>query len=199
MGSKSVKIKRNARETGPLQGSSRTRVRFAAIMVKKRLTNQSHRLGTICCPPTESVGDMIQVIMGNEPPQYWDALVKTVSGSLGLKIGPGVLVVVGWVIAIGLAATAAAVWALQANPWLALAAAILILTVAAYFAERAFRYAEKNPIPALMGGAELLKVIEHQIGAKDKSIVSPDTTVQAGLPAGSVMDQPATEEGGSKK
>lgn len=109
-------------------------------------------------------------------------IAKTVGGSLGVKVGPGVLLVVGWVMAIGLAAAATAAWALQSNPWLAFGAAFLILAVAFYFSERAFRYAEKHPIPALMGGAELLKVIEHQIGAKDSSIVQTDgATPQIGV------------------
>jgi hypothetical protein len=103
-------------------------------------------------------------------PNWPEILSNVVGGNFGVKVGPGVLVVVGWVAAAGLIATGAAVWALQSQPWAALCAAVLVLLVCAYFCERAFRYAEKHPIPALMGGAELLKVIEHQMAASDKAL-----------------------------
>ena len=113
--------------------------------------------------------------------EYWsDSIVKIVGSSLGIKVGPGVLLVVGWVAVAAFVATGVAVWALHESPGLAIAVAVLIIVAAFYVIERSFRYAEKHPIPALMGGAELLKVIEQQIGAKDKSIIS-EGVAQSGV------------------
>jgi hypothetical protein len=49
-----------------------------------------------------------------------------------------------------------------------------------YANERAFRFAHKHPIPALMGGSHLLQFFRDQMSAKDKAIVSEEPPVIAG-------------------
>jgi hypothetical protein len=106
----------------------------------------------------------------------WSAILPHVmGGDFGVKMGPGVLTIVGRVAMAAFGACALTGWALRANPYLAGAAILLIIGLALYVCERCIRYAEKHPIPALMGGAELLKVIEHQMAARDKAIVGDDS------------------------
>ena len=63
-----------------------------------------------------------------------------------------------------------ALWALQSNPGLAVAAAVLILLAAIYFSERAFRYAQRDPLSALLGGAQYLKAIADELGLERSSV-----------------------------
>jgi hypothetical protein len=48
---------------------------------------------------------------------------------------------------------------------------VLGLLFLGYVVERAFRYAEKNPLPALLGGAELLELFRDQRAAKNEALV----------------------------
>lgn len=91
--------------------------------------------------------------------------------ALGIKVGPGVLGIVTPVNIVGLIAIAVFSYSLSAHPVYALCAAGLVIAYLVYANERAFRYAEKNPIPALLGGSELLQLFRDQASAKDKSIV----------------------------
>lgn len=92
------------------------------------------------------------------------------AGARGFKFGPGVLATIVPINLVGLPALALIVWSLRAEPALAIAAMIAGLLFLAYVTERAFRYAEKNPIPALLGGAQLLDLL-RDVSAKDKSII----------------------------
>jgi hypothetical protein len=67
-------------------------------------------------------------------------------------------------------ALALIVWSLRGEAILATGALGLGLAFLAYVTERAFRYAEKNPIPALLGGAQLLELLKDS-SAKDKTII----------------------------
>jgi hypothetical protein len=72
--------------------------------------------------------------------------------------------------------------ALRDRPELALVALILILLCVVYVNERAYRYAQNDPVSALLGGTELMQVIREQMSAKDKSIVAdaPPTIASGG-------------------
>ncbi len=70
-------------------------------------------------------------------------------GVAGVKLGPGVLRTIVPIIAVGLVALAGVVYALASNVWAGLIAFIIGIIFLGYAVERAFRYAEKNPIPAL--------------------------------------------------
>jgi hypothetical protein len=99
-------------------------------------------------------------------------------GVLGVKLGPGVLATIIPINTIGLVALAALVWALAANPTIALIALLAGLAFLVYANERAFRYAQANPIPALLGGGELVQLFRDQMSAKDKAIVSDQEPVE---------------------
>jgi hypothetical protein len=75
------------------------------------------------------------------------------------------------------------------------AAAVLILLAAIYFSERAFRYAQRDPLSALLGGAQYLKAIEHQWAASDKSIVVESETPQIGGPKKAVGRRRKADDG----
>jgi len=115
-----------------------------------------------------------------DSPGWADLIPKALKGEFGIKFGPGVLPIIGGVAAIAAAAACGSAWALRENPVAAVVTAILILALAIYFVERATRYAEKNPLPALMSGAQLLKVYEHQMGAANKAIVEESAEPQLG-------------------
>jgi len=72
---------------------------------------------------------------------------------------------------VGLIAVAALVYALSSNPLYALIGSVIGFAFLIYANERAFRYAIRNPIPALLSGGEILQLIRDQTGARDKSIV----------------------------
>lgn len=66
MGSKSVKIKRKAPQTGRAAAGTRTCDPFAAIMVKEWLTNRVRPVGTV----------------------YWESVPNRVRIALGIRAGP---------------------------------------------------------------------------------------------------------------
>jgi membrane protein implicated in regulation of membrane protease activity len=68
---------------------------------------------------------------------------------------PSVLRTIIPIVGVGIVATAVATYALAANPPIALGAFAIGLLFLAYVVERSFRYAENNPLPALLGGGEL--------------------------------------------
>jgi len=108
--------------------------------------------------------------------EWWEQRLQNALGAImrgmsGLKLGPGVLRSIIPIVSVGIVAVAAVGYALSNNPYVALAAFFLGLLFLAYVVERSFRYAEKNPLPALLGGAELLQFFRDQRGASDKSIV----------------------------
>lgn len=107
----------------------------------------------------------------------WAQLATIFRSTTGIKLGPGVLSTIGMVAVVAFLALAVIAWALSGVPWLAVIALFLVGGIAVYAIERAFRYAERNPLTALMGGGELLKLIEHQLAAKDKTLVGDETPV----------------------
>src|SRR5262249_3193439 len=88
-----------------------------------------------------------------------------------VKLGPGVLGTIVPIITVGLIAIAALVFALSSNPLYALLGLAIVIAFHVYAAEPTFRYAEKNPIPAVLSGGEILQLIRDQTAARDKSIV----------------------------
>ena len=129
--------------------------------------------------------------MGTDQHTSW--LERTVAAAMrgafqGFKFGPGVLATVVPVILMGLPVLGAVVWALKGEPYLALAALVFGLLFLAYVFERSFRYAEKNPIPALLGGGELFQLLRDQSSAKDMSIINDDLPVE-GAGSGILIEQ----------
>jgi hypothetical protein len=118
--------------------------------------------------------------MGLDSQNLSDLIPKALKGEFGIRFGPGVLPIVGTVAAVGAVMAGFAAWALHEYPYAAVTTAIVILLLAVYFVERATRYSERNPLPALMSGAQLLKVYEHQMGAANKAIVSESDIPQVG-------------------
>lgn len=90
----------------------------------------------------------------------------------GMRVGPGVLRTITPQNMVGLVVILGIVFLLRSNDLLAGGIAVLVLGYMVYSSERAFRYAEKHPLPALLGGTELFQLVRDQLGAKDKSIIS---------------------------
>ena len=116
-------------------------------------------------------------------------------GISGVKLGPGVLRTIVPIISVGLIALAGVVYALASNVWAALFSFIVGIGFLAYAVERAFRYAENNPIPALFGGAELLQLFRDQMAAKDKTImVESDPVIGSSVPVSGAVGIKAVEK-----
>jgi hypothetical protein len=96
---------------------------------------------------------------------------------LGIKFGPGVLGTIVPINTVGVIALSAITWALSGHPYLAVAADAGVLIFLVYVNERAFRYAEKDPVTALLGGSELFQLLKDQ-SAKDKSIIFDSPPVE---------------------
>lgn len=111
-----------------------------------------------------------------------EALAAVTRGMAAAKLGPGVLGTIVPINTVGLVALAALVYALSANPLYALIGLALGLAFLAYANERAFRYAEKNPVPALLSGTELLQLYREQRSAGDKSIISDLSPIAGASP-----------------
>jgi hypothetical protein len=99
------------------------------------------------------------------------AFAAITRGMAGVKLGPGVLGTIVPINTIGLVAIAAIAYALSANPLYALIGLGLGLAFLAYANDRAFRYAEKNPIPALFSGGEIIQLFREQHAARDQTVV----------------------------
>src|SRR4051812_15157964 len=84
------------------------------------------------------------------------------AGFRGFRMGPGTvgnlaIVAVGTVIACAIVG-----WALSREPLVAFFAIAAILVFGVYFAERCFRFAERHPAEALMGGSEYFHYLRDQ-------------------------------------
>jgi hypothetical protein len=121
-----------------------------------------------------------------------DAFAAITRGMAAAKLGPGVLGTIVPINTVGLVALAALVYALAANPLFALIGLALGLAFLTYANERAFRYAEQNPIPALLGGTELLQLFRDQMASRDKSLIVDQDRPVIG---GSVDSVPRKDDG----
>jgi hypothetical protein len=63
------------------------------------------------------------------------------------------------------------VYALSSNPLYSLLALAIGIAFLVYANERAFRYAIKYPLPALLSGGEIFQLIRDQTAAKDPTII----------------------------
>jgi hypothetical protein len=100
-------------------------------------------------------------------------------GFRGFRLGPGTVGNIATVAAVTVGSCAIVGWALSHEPLLAFGAVVVILAYGVYFAERGFRFAEKHPAEALMGGSEYFQYLRDQT-AKDSSIVINAPAVNAG-------------------
>jgi len=101
------------------------------------------------------------------------------AGFRGFRLGPGTVGNIATVSAVVVASCAVIGWALSREPMLAFATVGIVLIFGAYVAERGFRFAEKHPAEALMGGSEYFHYLRDQT-AKDRSIVIDAPAVNAG-------------------
>ena len=122
----------------------------------------------------------------------WPSLNEVFSGLLrgnfSSRLGPGVLRTVASMTAAGFVSIALVAWALSAAPWLSLIAITGMGLLLYYLIERTYKYAEENPVPALLSGGELGKLSEHQMSASDKSIVTDDAPL-VGAQASAIQAQ----------
>jgi hypothetical protein len=100
-----------------------------------------------------------------------DAFAAVTRGVASAKLGPGVLGTIVPIMTIGFLALAILGYALATYPVAAVLIVGLGFAVLVYAVERSFRYAEKNPLPALLSGTEIFQLIKDQTAAKDGSIV----------------------------
>jgi hypothetical protein len=98
----------------------------------------------------------------------------------GFKLGPGTLGNLAMVAVSVFLCAAVALWALGNNPVLAIAALVFIFAFAYWFLERSYKFAEKHPAAALMGGAEYFHYLRDQSSAKDRSIVLDASPIVGG-------------------
>ncbi len=128
---------------------------------------------------------------------WWDDRLQEIvaaiaRGMSGAKLGPGVLRTVIPIVSIGFISLVGIAWALSNNPILAFCAIALVIGHICYVVERSFRYAENNPLPALLGGAELLQLFRDQAAARDKSIVV-DARPEVGASVGTLDHEGAND------
>lgn len=113
--------------------------------------------------------------------RWWESLGAAVMRGavqgLGIKFGPGVLGSIVPINTVGVIALCAITWSLSHQPYLAVAVDAGILIFLVYVNERAFRYAQKDPVTALLSGSELFQLLKDQ-SAKDKSIVVESPPVE---------------------
>lgn len=143
-------------------------------------------------PPGNS--RLLHVTMAS--PDWASIIANMAGGNLGIKAGPGVLPIIGAIWVAGLVAVGVSVWSLQSHPELAVAIALLILLALGYVTERLMRYVVDNPIPALMGGAQLLKFLERQLGAGNKSIVHDTKATEVAAGSAVAKRKPSKPIGG---
>jgi hypothetical protein len=104
-----------------------------------------------------------------------------------VRLGLGVLATTAAQNITGLVAMAAVAIFMRSTPYFALGGEVILLLFLIYSNERSFRFAEKHPIPALMGGGALLEYLRDQ-SSKNKDIVVTDAPPVAGGPSGSGGD-----------
>ena len=100
-----------------------------------------------------------------------DAIGAVTRGVASAKLGPGVLGTIVPINTVGIVAIAVIAYALSSHPAFALVAIVLGIAFLIYANERSFRYAEKNPLPALLSGTEIFQLVKDQTAAKDEAIV----------------------------
>ena len=88
-----------------------------------------------------------------------------------IRMGPGVLRTITPLNLVGLAVILGVVFLLRSEPILAVGVVVLVILYLIYSNERAYRYAEKNPLPAVLGGTEWFQLFRDQMSAKDKTII----------------------------
>ncbi|HEY2034682.1 MAG TPA: hypothetical protein VGH02_13440 [Rhizomicrobium sp.] len=97
-----------------------------------------------------------------------------------IKLGLGVLATTAIQNIAGLVVIGLIAIFLRGMPLYALIGIAIVLCYMIYSSERSYRYAEKNPIPALLGGGALLQYLQSQAGAKDPKTIRGDSTPVAG-------------------
>jgi hypothetical protein len=98
----------------------------------------------------------------------------------GARLGPGVLGNTATVNIIGLLVLLGLIVALREQVIAAALAGVVVVGYLIYSSERAYRYAQRDPISALLGGTELYQLVRDQMSAKNKDIVSDETPVIGG-------------------
>lgn len=76
-------------------------------------------------------------------------------------------------------AAAVAAWALSPYPWLAVVAMLSLVGLAIFYMQGTWRFADRHPDLALLGGAQLLKLRQMEMGAKEIPMPQTVENVQA--------------------
>lgn len=120
--------------------------------------------------------------MPDEQSQVAEFIARLLRITPQIKLGPGVLRTIIPINIVGIPAVVAMGWALRSDPIFAAIVFIAGLAFLGWLSDRAFRYAEGHPIPALMSGTQILQLLQDQISAKDKSIIVDQPPVVAAPP-----------------
>jgi hypothetical protein len=104
-----------------------------------------------------------------------------------VKLAPGVVGHTTTAVVVAAVVIAAEVYFLRSVPWamaVAVGATVFVVTV---YLVGTWRFADKHPDLALMGGSELLQLRQLQIGAQFKDLVVKDQRPQLGGGAAQMM------------
>jgi hypothetical protein len=116
------------------------------------------------------------------PEEGWgEVLANFLRDVLRIKLGPGVLGTIVPINLVGLLVTLGigGAFLYWGQPLFAFIGAGCILAFLIYVNERAFRYAERNPVAALMSGAQMGRLLRDQMSAKDRSLIIDEKPVVA--------------------
>lgn len=114
------------------------------------------------------------------------------------KMGGGVMAFTAWVTITFCGAAGGIAWALSHDPYFALGAIAITGAVVAFFLHGTWKFADKHPDQAALGGAWWYKFREIQMAAKGQPELPPspsisDPTKPLPIPPLKLLDSPDTE------
>lgn len=98
-----------------------------------------------------------------------------------VQLGPGVVANTTTALVASVIATAAEAYFLREQPAVMFGAMAMTLILTLVYLVGTWRFAERQPDLALMGGAELLQLRRMQMGAKDPQIIDVNATPVVGV------------------
>lgn len=114
--------------------------------------------------------------------------VLKAAGLDSVRFASGVVGNSTFIVCASVVGAALAAWALKAAPGLALAGMMLIIGLAVFALIWNSRFADRHPDLALLGGAELLKLRQMEMGAKEMPVLPNSENVAA-----PIQNQPGGE------
>lgn len=97
-----------------------------------------------------------------------------------VKLGPSVVAVLATLALFAVLVVGAISWALAATPLVALMMGGVVIVFVLVVIWLLLRFAERNPLVAALGGGQIVKALEMQIGAKDPRIIDGTATPVSG-------------------